>query len=261
MKYFRIWKKWIKLAFAEQTTYRFNFLLRIIATLLFSFMGPLFALLIYSTTTGITGWNFYEFLLLQGTFILVMGIYNFNIGHLSWITMHEIEQGTFDMNLIRPVKPLLFKILTSIDIDHIAEMSLGLIIVFIAISKINTVISIYQILTYIYLITLAITILLSICIVATSISFLAVKAYGILNLFENIHALGEYPLNIYGATGTFFLTFILPIGLAAFYPASALIGTLSLLFILKLTIVSFLFLGIALTSWHLGIKKYTSAGG
>lgn len=76
---------------------------------------------------------------------------------------------------------------------------------------------------------------------------------------------GQYPLNIYAAWFRNLLIFVVPIGCVAYFPVVALLGTHDPLgapaWLMPLTpAFGFLFLGLALSAWGLGVAKYGSTG-
>ncbi len=260
-KLLRIWKGAMKLVLSGEVAYRFNFILTVIAYLLFSVTGPIIALLIYNVSSGIPGWTFEEFLLLSGTFTIASGInYTFLAG-ISWETIEKIWQGTYDAVLIRPVRPLALATATAFNTDNLPNIVVGSAIVIFAFSKLNLALNANMLVSYIFLLGLAILFFYSLDIIITSLAFLVTKSGVLMSILDEILGLGKNPISIFGATGMILFTFIFPIGLAAFYPASALLGKLSLPAIAELAVVAFAFFGISLLAWSFAIKKYTSAGG
>jgi ABC-2 type transport system permease protein len=260
-KLWRIWKGAVKLVLSDELAYRFNFILTSIAHIIFSAVGPLVALLIYTTSSGIPGWSFEEFLLLTGTFTLVVSINYVFLAGITWETIEKIWQGRYDADLIRPVRPLSLATATAFDMDNLSSVVLGAIIVIFALLKLNWAFSIINLASYLLLLGLAILFFYSLDIIVTSLAFVVTRSGVLMNILDEIIGIGKNPITIFGATGMILFTFIFPIGLAAFYPASALLGRLSTVAIIELAIIAFAFFGFSLLLWSIAIKKYTSAGG
>ena len=72
---------------------------------------------------------------------------------------------------------------------------------------------------------------------------------------------GRYRMNIYGFEMKLIFTFILPIAVISFYPASVLLGTLSFLSLVEILTPVIVFLIFSIVMWNFAIKKYTSSGG
>lgn len=260
-KMWRVWKGAIKLVLSDEMAYSFNFFLTVIAYLIFSAIGPLVALLIYSVSSGIPGWSFEEFLLLTGTFTLVSGVnYTFLAG-ITWESIEKIWQGRYDADLIRPVRPLALATATAFNTDNIPNIFFGAIVVGFALMKLGWAFNAISLASYFLLLGLAILFFYSLDIIVTALAFLVTKSWVLMNILDEITSIGRNPISVFGATGMIFLTFIFPVGLAAFYPASAILGRLSTVAIVELAIIAFAFFGISLLLWSFAIKKYTSAGG
>jgi ABC-2 type transport system permease protein len=74
-------------------------------------------------------------------------------------------------------------------------------------------------------------------------------------------AFGRYPLSIYSGVVQFFLCWIIPFGLASFYPSVRILGrSVSPSYAPLVPVVAIVFLGIAITLWDLGSRRYSSTG-
>ncbi|MFH1638078.1 MAG: ABC-2 family transporter protein [Candidatus Woesearchaeota archaeon] len=261
IKHLRLWLRALEIEFCREMAYKWNFVLKMFSLAVMDMIGPIVMLIIYSTTSGIPGWSFEEFILFQGTLTLVFGL-----GHTLIMLFPErvitgVRKGSLDKDLVKPYNPLTYFLLTSWDIEGIAEVVVGLGLIGWAAVKLNLAIFSVNTLLYLILIVTALVFVYSIMIIISAIAIIFVKSHSLYELFFSITRLGKYPFDIYNSGMVFFLTFILPIGVAAFYPVEALLGKLGILGLFKvvLPVIAFLFVSLAL--WNYGIKKYTSAGG
>lgn len=260
-KFWRIWKGSTKLTLAADLAYRFDFILKAMAYTLFNFFSPIITLLIYSNSSGIPGWSFPEFLLMSGTFLFAQGIAWTAVGGLPEKIIYKVQNGTYDADLIRPIRPLLLATAKAFVFDNIPNILVGAVIISYSLIKMGWTFNIWNSLGFASLILLAVLFFTTLDIIASALAFLATKTYTILNIFEEFTGAGKNPLTIYGVTGKILLTFVFPVGIAAFYPAEALLGRLSAIGFIEITIASLTFFGFSLLLWTLAIKKYTSAGG
>jgi len=259
-KYLRAFISWMKLIMANEVAYKGNFILKVIALIIFDFFGPIIALLMYSVSSGIPGWGFEQYLLMVGTFTLVWGINDTFFDNLAHGLIHLLRQGEFDITMLRPFKVLGYWTVTAGNPRQSFRILSGLAIVSYALLSFNSIVFV-NILSYIYLIFLATLFMYSINVLIASLAILFVKSSSLIGIFENILSVGSFPLTVYGPIGSFIFTFVFPLGIAAFYPAVALIGGLDLILILKLTLVISLFLVGNILIWSFALKRYTSAGG
>jgi len=258
-RHLRLLKKVTAAELSSEMAYKWNFFIRCVGLILEDLVGPLIVLLIYTTTSGIPGWSFEEFLLLQGTLIFVLG---FN--HLFFIlipsgTIEKVRRGTFDSILLKPFKPLAYLTFSSIDWDGMAEMLVGLFIIIYSLLRIDfTIINLF---IYIFIIILAILFEYSAMVLIGALSFLVVRSYALFNIFFKLTDFVRYPLGIYGLPIRFVVTFLVPVAVASFYPVEALLRGTTPLGILKIVIPVVIFFTVAIALWEVAMKRYTSAGG
>jgi len=261
MKFWRIWKGWFKLNLSSEMAYRLNFLLKAVAFATFDFFGPIVALVIYNVSQGLPGWSFEEFLLLQGTFIFSTGLVHLFFWGFSGKVIDGVRNGNYDIELVKPVNPLLLALATGSDIDGLPRSAVGASIVTFALIKLGWAFSVVHLLAYGSLIVAAVLFLLSLQIIIASLAFLFVKSYTMLNIFDVLTDVGKNPITVFGPLGTAILTFAFPIGLAAFYPSAAILGRLSVLQVGEVIGVAVAFFAFSVLLWQFGIRKYASVGG
>ncbi|MCG2717968.1 MAG: ABC-2 family transporter protein [Nanoarchaeota archaeon] len=241
--------------------YKTNFAIKMLAFIIMDMIGPLVALLIYKNTAGIPGWTFEEFILFTGTLTLVFGF-----GHAAVIMMpariiDDVRQGHFDKHLLRPFKSLTYFLFSSPDIDGVAEITVGLILVSWAFVKLGLTVFSWNFLIYIFLIIIGFIFQYAVMIMISALAFLFVKSWALFDVFFTLTNFARYPLTVYGGGITFFLTFMFPIAISASYPADALLNGISGFGILKIVLPVFLFLFVSVWFWNMAMKKYSSAGG
>jgi ABC-2 type transport system permease protein len=75
----------------------------------------------------------------------------------------------------------------------------------------------------------------------------------------------QYPLDIYARWFRNFLTFVVPLGCVSFFPVAVVLGRadrtgVAPAIALLAPALGFVFLGVALWVWRLGVQHYTSTG-
>jgi ABC-2 type transport system permease protein len=261
MGYFKIMLKSIAMELSSEMAYKWNFIIKAISLVFADIVAPLVALLIYSNTSGIPGWSFEEFVLFQGTLILIMGL-----NHLSQImlpvnVMTDIREGTFDKYLIKPFKTLALLTVTSWDIEGAAEVVVGTGLVIWAMIKTGIGVFSLNFLAYLYLLVLAYIFFYCFMVLIASLGFLVIKSYALLDLFWKAADFARYPIDIYGPSLRLLLTFIFPMAVVSFYPATTLIRGVNLLTMAKATIPIVIIFILTMFAWSSAMKKYSSAGG
>jgi ABC-2 type transport system permease protein len=261
MKFWRIWNGYFKLNIAEEMAYRLNFLLKTIAFVIFDMFGPLLALIIYGISKGLPGWTFEEFLFLQGTFTLSTGLLHVLFVRFSGRVIEGVRDGRFDIELVKPANPLLLALATSSDLDGLPRTIMGVLISTYALVKMGWIFNLMHLLAYAALIFGAVLFLLSLQIIIAAMAFIFVRTYTLWNIFDILIDIGKNPTTVFGPVGMLLFTFAFPIALAAFYPAAVILGKISIMQTLMVVSIAFAFFGFSVLLWHLGIRKYGSAGG
>jgi len=261
-KYLKVMKKTLGISLSSSMEYRISFFLLIISVTIFSMILPLIGFLIYSTSKGIPGWKFEEFILMTGTIELIYGICHFSVLSMMNFVAFSVESGKFDTILIKPINSLFYSSFVEWEFDGVGNIIVGTFLVGWSLIKMNWIFNLINLISYFMLIFCGIMVLYSLIIIITSFSFVVMRIEILFELFWSLYSLTDWPLTIYGGILRFILTFVIPFGIAGFYPAEAILGRIeSPFFVLVLVCVSFIFFGIALLSWKLGIRKYVSAGG
>ena len=260
-KYIKLFIAWTKLMISAEAAYRWNSIIKAVAMVVFDFFAPLIAIIIYSVSSGIPGWSFEQFLLLSGTFTIVEGLNEALFGDLGWGIIWDLRHGEFDMSLVKPYNTLGFMSSASSHPRSFVRVFVGLGIVTYALVNYAIAVTLVNLLFYVFLILLGLVFLYSTVVLISSLAILFVQTSNLMNALFNILLIGRYPLNVYGSTGVFVFTFIFPLGVAAFYPASALLHGISLIFVLKLALIIMFYLVVNVLLWNFALKKYSSAGG
>ncbi len=253
--------KSLALAFNKEMAYKANFIIKVIALMVADFVGPIITTVIYTTTAGIPGWSFEQFLLLQGVFILVMGLMHFSQVAIAWRTVYEVREGTFDRFLTKPYKPLTYLSLTSWDPEGLGETFVGLVIIAYSMVKLSIPIISVNFLLFLLILALALVFTYSVIVIIASLSFLFIESFGLFNIFFQIMDIARYPSSIYSYGMRFFVAFLVPVTITATGPSIALIRGYSLIDLIWTVIPVIVFLLVSIGVWKAAMKKYASAGG
>jgi ABC-type uncharacterized transport system permease subunit len=82
--------------------------------------------------------------------------------------------------------------------------------------------------------------------------------HSMINIFNEF---ASYPLTIYGVLGIFVLSFIIPVGIATYYPVAIFSGKLGISTLAGMAAVSIVFIYIFKKLFYMELKNYTSAHG
>ena len=258
-RFLSIYKTCVITAIARALTYRLNFVLSMLITLGFNALFPLATILIYRAGASFPGWNFYEALLIQSVFTLSNGIASIMFNGVMWRTLQHIREGSFEVVLLRPLNPLFFLIASNFD-PEIAGLVIGGGALF-AFSLAHTgIVSFAAIAQFLLLFAGGFAVMAGMQMIMAATSFKWVGNSRISEIFDSIMNFGKYPVTIFPRMIKSIVTFVIPVGMIGFYPASALLGRLetSALFAV-VPCVLFMFFGIWLYQYM--VKLYEGVGG
>ena len=101
----------------------------------------------------------------------------------------------------------------------------------------------------------------SVFLMLTTVSFWFEDRIGVHPPVWNVIAFGRYPLSIYSGVVQFFLCWIIPFGLASFYPSVRMLGrSVRPEYAPLVPVVAFVFLFLAVGLWSIGTRCYSSTG-
>lgn len=259
MKYFRLYFMALKNIFASRIMYRADFFFCAIMIFISELIVPFITLLIYNTGASFPGWTVSEMLLLQGIFLLSRGIANLLFFGLVWNTLGRVREGTYDILLIKPVSTLFLSIATSFEPDSIGLLLSGLVVTIYSLPGLPSL-CFNDILLFLLLLTLSLVVLFSFAMFMAGSAFKWVGNSRIYEIFDSVVSFGNYPRSIFTRAFQTIVSYIFPIAIIGFLPASVLLGKRPE-GIFTTCVVCILFFVLSAVFWKSMLRQYTSAGG
>ncbi len=262
-RYFTIYFECIKTAIARALSYRLNFVLSLFITIGYNALFPLITILIYNSGASFPSWNFYEVLLIQSIFVLSQGLASIMFSNVLWTTMYHIREGSFEIVLLKPMNPLFFLIASNFDPE-----SLGLIIgggFLFVFSLMNTEIvtltaPFAAIPQFLLLFAAGFAVMAGMNMLMAATSFKWVGNSRIPEIFDSIMTFGKYPATIFPKLIKGAASYVIPVSMIGFYPASALLGRLDP-FVMLAVIPCVLFMILGVWLYQHMVKLYEGVGG
>ncbi|MCL1884518.1 MAG: ABC-2 family transporter protein [Defluviitaleaceae bacterium] len=255
---FHVYKNCIKTAFSQAFAYRLNFLLSLVITLGFNFLFPLITVLIYRAGASFPGWSFYEVLLIQSVFTLSNGIAGMMFGGVLWATMQHVREGSFEVVLLKPTNPLFFLIATNFDVNNLGLLIGGGALFIVAVVFAD--VSLIGIPAFVLLFSAGFCVMAGMNMLMAATSFKWVGNSRIPEIFDSIMTFGKYPLTIFPQTIRVITTFAIPVGMIAFYPATALLGEWDVRMLL-VVVPCVLFMLVGIWTYQKMVRVYEGVGG
>lgn len=240
--------------------YRVNFLIGSTSTIILQISGLLTIWVVMSQIPSLNGWSLYQILLIYGLITLAKSINHMFADNLWTLGRQYIRTGVFDRFLVRPIDPLFHLVADRFCHDGIGNFLVGSALVIISMRALQIP---WTAANLIYVVITALSgglIFIALNLITGTSAFWIMDAVPIMRVVFDNHLFAQYPLNIYPKAIGILLTWIIPYGLASFYPASHLMdmgpGWLAWL----APVAAAILLVIGYQVWRLGLRHYAGTG-
>ena len=260
MHYVRLWLASLRYSIVRTMMFRFDFLLWSVVELAWMAVNLLLIQVIYAHTESVAGWGKYEMLLLVGTSMLMqrllMGFFWTNLFEIG----RNVRTGQFDFYLTQPGQPLFMVSTRKLDPDGLANSLVAVGVIVYALRHLGLPITVGGVALYASLVAIGLVVHYSLLLLLSSLTFWIVKTEGIEGSYFTIAEFSRLPRSAFKSLfTTVVFVYALPAVVVSNVPASALLGRLDWLHVAWLAGLALGWLGLAVTVFHRGIRRYTSA--
>ncbi len=204
--------------------YRGDFFISLIASFAATVFGLFFVVVLFQKVPQLAGWRFEEVLFLYGFSLIPYGLFSVISANLYEFGNIYIIEGKFDRILLRPISSLFQILFETFRIESLQEVATGVFCMAWASYHLHTIWTPWKIAIFIFFAACAGVIYISVFLMLTTVSFWFEDRIGVHPPVWNVIAFGRYPLSIYSGVVQFFLCWIIPFGLASFYPSVRMLG-------------------------------------
>lgn len=244
-----------------RVSYRGDFFISLATSFAATLFALAFVVVLFQKVPHLAGWRFEEVMFLYGFSLLPYGLFNLLSLNLYDFGNDYIIEGKFDRVLLRPVSSLFQVLFQSFRIEALQEVATGLYCMGWAAHRLHLGWTPGRVALLIFFAVCAAVIYLSVFLILTTVSFWFEDRIGIHPPVWNAIAFGRYPLSIYSGAVQFFLCWVIPFGLASFYPSARLLGrTVAPEYTAFVPVVAAGFLALAIALWNFGSRHYASTG-
>src|ERR1700734_1732181 len=244
-----------------RVSYRGDFFISLATSFAATVFALGFVVVLFKKVPQIGGWRFEEVLFLYGFSLIPYGFFNIISLNLYEFGNNFIIEGKFDRVLLRPVSSLFQVMFETFRIESFQEVATGTFCMAWAMHRLGTPWTPTRLVLIIFFALCGAAIYISVFLILSTVSFWFEDRIGVHPPVWNVIAFGRYPLSIYSGVVQFFLCWIIPFGLASFYPSVRILGrSVSPSYAPLVPVVAIVFLGIAITLWNLGMRHYSSTG-
>ncbi|BBF93483.1 ABC transporter permease [Blastochloris tepida] len=246
--------------------YRADFVMGAVGQIIYTLLSVAFIGAVMMPGTALDGWRFWDVMFLLGFGDVAFGlsaILFFRV-FLSFESVYII-QGRLDQLLLQPLPVLPALILRNIDLNHLAVVIKGLVVVAVAAHMLDLAWSAARLAEFALLAASAATIYGGLYIAFVSLGFWFRRRASLARPVLSLNYLTQYPLTIYPGPVQVLLTFVLPLGLATFYPAQSFLGIAATNGVAEVAPWMMPLLALAVAAFgagvfHLGLRRYVSSG-
>lgn len=243
----------------NEMQYRSNFFLQIFQTVLMTTNGVLIVALVYSKVDELNGWRRPELLAAIGVFTIVGGIMRAFIQPAVTAMIDDVEEGTFDFVLTKPVDAQLLMSVRRIEIWQLVDVVVGAIIVAVAAPSLPSGLGIGEILSFLALLGAGAVIAYSMWVAIACAVFWVVRLPYLGNFFFYIARAAQFPISIYPTWLRVGLSTVVPLGIAISAPSEALTSRLTWSGVASALAVMIAFVALSRLLWKRGLRTYTGA--
>lgn len=244
--------------------YRADFLIMTLMGLVRQGTGMALIWVILARFETIAGWTIGEVAFLYGLRLTMLALCG--LAGDIWSLQHIVRMGEFDRFLVRPVRPLLQLLTSSVPISAFGDLLGGVALIAAAARLINVA---WTARTIVYLLLALVggaLIQFALRLLLASFSFRALSVNGLMGIVDDLfNDFGTYPLSIFNSTLRLLLTFGLPVAFMAYFPAAVLLERMAELQVQPIIaygapLAGVVWLGIALWVFEHEMQHYQSSG-
>lgn len=254
----------VKMLFKSAMQYRASLLMQVIAQFVMT-GGEMLAVVVLLSRFKVVGhWGAGEIMfffgVMQATFALTE-LFGRGITSFAWF----VQRGDFDALILRP-RPLLLQVMVSqLDPRRLGGVSVGVIAVLVAASRLNIRWTMVKGLLLAEIVLGSMLLLLGLFMIEATVSFFSVKSIEMVNVLTyGGRSACQYPVDVYPGVLRVLFTYVAPFAMCMHWPVSYIIGQPMMdlptwgYFLTPLAGVVFFLLMVRV--WYVGVKHYRSTG-
>ena len=259
MNVFRLFATFFRIGAMNELQYRLNFFIQLLQSCIAVATGLIGLGLVFSHTNNLGGWSQPELQVVMGVHILIGGIVQAFIQPNMQRITEDIQEGTFDFVLTKPVDAQALASVREIKIWRIIDIVIGAVIVISGVLQGTASVHVGDGLLFVVALLLGVTMIYSFWLILTAVAFWVVRVDQMINLFEGVFAAGRWPVTIYPGWLRGLLTFLMPVAFAVTVPATTLTDRLTWPNLAGAAGLALGFFLLGRWIWRLGLRNYAGA--
>lgn len=258
-KFFRIYGSTIRFSMSRVMFFRLDFASRFIMDLVYYIVNIGFFEILFLHTDSLGGWRHDEVRVFIATALLLDSIFMMIIARNLWEFPAEVNTGTLDGYLTRPVSPFFVLLFRHFQFPSLLNFLVGVLFLGYAMSLYQGEVTIWNALGIAFMLLNSLVLLTCFRLFSVLPVFWTHSRFGFNMLFQSFEQVSTRPEVIFrGVTHFIFLT-VFPVFVITSFPARAFMGKLSLSEAFFALLVTGLFAFAVRLVWQAGLRSYSSA--
>lgn len=253
-------KAFLHFGVCKLAEYPLNTIISFVSMLLREVVGFIGIFLIAQTMGGFGGWNMYEICVLFALAMISEALGQAFFDMVWSIGFIGIKIGMLDVFLVRPAPVLLQVFCFGWNFSALISAMAGGTLFCYGFLGAGGTFTIENLLFILETILFGTMINTSIYLIFNCLNFWVVQANEIASLIQTVRQFGKYPMTAFPVFVRMVLTFGIPFGFVAYYPAAYLLGKTGLPVPTLLAVTGIVVAGISGIVWRMGLKSYNSTG-
>lgn len=264
LRYTRLYSAFIRFGFSRELAFRANFLAKVCVEIIWLFLMLVFYKAIFRQSNSVAGWSEQQYLFFVGCYMLLEaileGFFLSNCVNFSDL----VRSGELDFYLLKPIDEQFLITCKSIELSTIPNMFIGSGLMLLSLSHLGWPGDFVQWLLFFVTFIAGVAIAYSFLVMLSSTSVWLTRNTSLMEFWWMFSNLLRYPREIYQSTEWakpigFVFSFILPILLVIYVPASTMVQVINPLLCLYTVLVAGVMLFVSRKFLQYALKKYRSA--
>lgn len=221
--YIRLTFQFTKKSIKAMLTYRLSFLINCISQALDYAVTFLLMWIMISAFDTMNGWNAYEVMLLYSLSLFAYGIAGTFFFNIMLHLPQQIEHGSFDDILVKPVKVLPYLVSSNFICNYIAHITLSIFVMIICFNALQIPFTVFVFIKIIGILFFGSLIYAGFFLIVSGSAFFTTKTNSLSNIMFFFREVSFYPLSIFPKIIQLIATVLVPYGFINYYPLQQLL--------------------------------------
>ncbi|MFZ9858925.1 MAG: ABC transporter permease [Roseiflexaceae bacterium] len=251
--------QYLRLAFMNEMQYRINFFIQLFESALALGTALIVLALVYAQTDILNGWSRYELQALQGIYVILMGVVQISVQPNVERLLTDIQQGTFDFVLVKPIDSQLLSSIREVRIWQSVDIWAGSAVLGHALWQLGNQLGVVQVGLFVVAVLSGVLIIYALVFLLSTLAFWVIRIESIFEVFIGIMAAGRLPTDIYPRWLQIILVYLVPMAFAVTVPAQIITNRGDGTTLLIQLGVAALFMLITRLVWRKAVTRYSGA--